>query len=337
MKVIKNLEYILKRKWKETTAFVVAALILTTSVITVSAVANYKILDGESEKTLVTVKKEAEKVLNEAGIELNEGDKYIVDESQPKETKIEVQRAFEIEVIIGGESKKFKTIKCPIKDFLATNNIILTEQDVLNCNLDDETYTGMQLVIDRVEIKEVVEQQEVPFTTNTKETDNLKKGKTKVETQGQNGIKEVTFSQKFLNGQLVESNPVSEKVIKEPVNQVNLVGTHIKKTPAKSSNEIGITTNNSNKPTNYTKAITGAVTAYCDKGRTSTGRQAQRGVVAVNPKVIPYGTKLYIPGYGKAIAGDTGSGKFLIDLWFETDAQCRAWGRKIMTVYIIDD
>ena len=336
MKVIKNLEYILKKKWKEATAFVVAALVLTTSVITVSTVANYKILDGESEKTLVTLKKEAEKVLNEAGIKLNEGDTFTVDESQPKETTIEVQRAFDIEVITGGESKTFKTIKCPVKNFLATNNIVLSEQNVLNCNLDDETYAGMKLVIDLVEVKEVTEQQEIPFSTTSKETDTLKKGKTKVETPGQNGIKEITFSQKFLNGQLVESNPVSEKVIKEPVNQVNLVGTKVKKTSAPVSSSVsGVITGNSGAPVNYTKTITGVVTAYCDKGRTSTGRQAQRGVVAVNPKVIPYGTKLYIPGYGEAVAGDTGGGKFLVDLWFETEAQCRAWGRKNMTVYIL--
>lgn len=339
MKVIKNLEYILKNKWKEVMAFIVATLVLSTSVLTVSAVANYKILDGESEKTLVTVKKEAEKVLNEAGVELKEGDKFTVDESHPKETTIEVQRAFDIEVITGGESKVFKTTKCAVKDFLASNDMILTEQDILNCNLDDETYAGMKLVIDHVEVKEVVEQQEVPFTTTTKETDNLKKGKTKVETQGQNGIKEVTFSQKFLNGQLVESNPVSEKIIKEPVNQVNLVGTKVKTTSAVSSNVSGVTTDNSGASVNYSKTITGVITAYCNKGRTSTGRSTQRGIVAVDPKVIPYGTKLYIPGYGYAVAGDTGgamrSGKVLIDLWFNSEAECNAWGRKTKTVYIL--
>lgn len=340
MKVIKNLEYILKKKWKEVMAFVVAALILTTSVITVSAVTNYKILDGENETNVVSVKKEAGKILDEAGVKLEEGDKYIVDETQPTETKIEVQRAFDVEVITSGESKIYKTTKCAVKDFLASNNIALTEQNILNCNLDDETYAGMQLVIDYVEVKEVTEQQEIPFSTTSKETDNLKKGKTKVETPGQNGIKEVTFSQKFLNGQLVESNPVSEKVIKEPVNQVNLVGTKvINKTTSVSTNASGVTTDNSGAPVNYSKTITGVITAYCDKGRTSTGKAAQHGVVAVDPRVIPYGTKLYIPGYGYAVAGDTGgamrSGKVLIDLWFPSNAECNAWGRRTKTVYIL--
>ena len=112
MKVIKNLEYILKKKWKEVVAFAVAAMILTTSVITVSTVANYKILDGESEKTLVTVKKEAEKVLNEAGVEkLKEGDIISEYKSKPQEITIEVKRAFDVEVIINGESKTYKSTK----------------------------------------------------------------------------------------------------------------------------------------------------------------------------------------------------------------------------------
>ena len=59
-------------------------------------------------------------------------------------------------------------------------------------------------------------------------------------------------------------------------------------------------------------------------------------LLLVNPRVIPYGTKLYIPGYGEAIAGDTGGGSFLVDLWFPSKAECNAWGRKYMTVYILN-
>ena len=339
MKVIKNLEYILKNKWKELVACAVAAMILTTSVITVSAVTNYKILDNGNEKTVVSLRKEADKILDEAGITLKEGDKYIVDESQPRETTIEVQRAFDVEVISGGESKVFKTTKCTVKDFLTSNNIVLSEQDILRCNLDDEVNVGMQIFIDRVEVKEFIEQQGIPFSVTSKETDTLKKGKTKVEVPGQNGTKEIVYSQKFLNGQMVENNIVSEKVIKEPVNQVNLVGTKVKKTSAVLSDASGVTTDSSGAPVNYSKTITGVITAYCDKGRTSTGKSAQRGVVAVNPKIIPYGTKLYIPGYGYAVAGDTGgamrSGKVLIDIWFESAAECSAWGRRTKTVYIL--
>lgn len=329
----------MQKKWKEVTAFTIATLILLTSMVTVSAVTNYKILDSGDEKIIVSLKKEVGKILDEAGIKLEEGDKYIVDESQPQETTIEVHRAFDVQVIINGQSKTLKTTKCKVKDFLQNNNIFLTEQDVLRCNLNEEVYAGMQLFIDHVEVKEFTEQQAIPFSVTSKETDNLKKGKTKIETPGQNGIKEITYSQKFLNGQLVENNVISEKIVKEPINQVNLVGTKVKTTSAVSSEIAGVTTDNSGKPLNYSKTITGVITAYCDKGRTSTGRKAQSGVVAVDPKVIPYGTKLYIPGYGYAVAGDTGgamkSGKVLIDIWFGSEAQCNAWGRRTKTVYIL--
>lgn len=70
--------------------------------------------------------------------------------------------------------------------------------------------------------------------------------------------------------------------------------------------------------------------------RTATGTWPQKGTVAVDPQVIPLGTHLWIEGYGEAVAEDTGGliqGQ-IIDLYFETEAQCWEWGRrKVRVVY----
>jgi 3D (Asp-Asp-Asp) domain-containing protein len=60
------------------------------------------------------------------------------------------------------------------------------------------------------------------------------------------------------------------------------------------------------------------------------------GVVAVDPSVIPLGSRLYIPGYGKGVAADVGGGirGRIIDLWFPTYARCAAWGRRTVTITI---
>jgi 3D (Asp-Asp-Asp) domain-containing protein len=76
---------------------------------------------------------------------------------------------------------------------------------------------------------------------------------------------------------------------------------------------------------------------YSLPGRTVTGMSVAKGVVAVDPKVIPLRTRLFVPGYGMAVAGDVGTaikGR-IIDLWFPTTAQARDWGRKavVITVY----
>ncbi|MBR1779671.1 MAG: G5 domain-containing protein [Clostridia bacterium] len=339
MKYFKSLNYIIGNKWKEVLACTVAVLILTTSAVSVSSITNYKIIDNGNEKTIISLRKEAGKILDEAGIKLEHGDKYSVDESQPQETKIEIHRAFEVELSINGESKSIKTTRCTVGEFLAFNNVSLKENDVLNCDLEDEISEGKKIAIDSVELRNITEQKEIPFEVISKETDRLKKGKTKVETPGQRGIKEITYSQKYINGQLVESSPVSERILKEPIKQVNLVGTKKHNSSHTISDASGVATDNHGNPLNYVKTITGVTTAYCDKGRTSTGRKAQSGVVAVDPRVIPYGTKLFIPGYGYAVAGDTGgamrSGKVLIDVWFSSNAECNAWGRRTKTVYIL--
>lgn len=76
--------------------------------------------------------------------------------------------------------------------------------------------------------------------------------------------------------------------------------------------------------------------AYSLPGNTALGIPVRKGVVAVDPKLIPLGTKLHVPGYGHGIAADVGwaiKGR-IIDLWFPTRAQARTWGRKTVTITV---
>jgi len=80
--------------------------------------------------------------------------------------------------------------------------------------------------------------------------------------------------------------------------------------------------------------ITVSATGYSLRGRTATGVPVGWGVVAVDPSVIPLGTRMTIPGYGEGIAADTGSAIVgaTIDLWFPTLSQARDWGRRTVTI-----
>ena len=77
-----------------------------------------------------------------------------------------------------------------------------------------------------------------------------------------------------------------------------------------------------------------SATCYILKGTTATGVPAGPGVVAVDPSVIPLGTRMYVPGYGKGVAADVGGGikGKIIDLWYSTYAQCAKWGRRTVTI-----
>jgi len=87
-------------------------------------------------------------------------------------------------------------------------------------------------------------------------------------------------------------------------------------------------------PAGSAQAMSVVATAYSGTGATATGLAAGWGVVAVDPGVIPLGTRMSIPGYGTGVAADVGSGVSgaMIDLWFPTDAQARAWGRRTVTI-----
>jgi 3D (Asp-Asp-Asp) domain-containing protein len=80
--------------------------------------------------------------------------------------------------------------------------------------------------------------------------------------------------------------------------------------------------------------LTVTATGYSINGRTATGAPTGWGVVAVDPSVIPLGTRLSIPGYGSGVAADTGGAiqGASIDLWFPTVAQANAWGRRTVTI-----
>lgn len=82
------------------------------------------------------------------------------------------------------------------------------------------------------------------------------------------------------------------------------------------------------------RTMTVVATGYAMRGRTATGAPTGWGVIAVDPGVIPLGTRMTIPGYGSGVAADTGSAiqGATIDLWFPTLAQARAWGRRTVTI-----
>jgi 3D (Asp-Asp-Asp) domain-containing protein len=82
------------------------------------------------------------------------------------------------------------------------------------------------------------------------------------------------------------------------------------------------------------RTLTVSSTGYSLGGRTSTGMPVGWGVIAVDPSVIPLGTRVTVPGYGDAVAADTGSAVrgATIDLWFPSLAQARAWGRRTVTI-----
>lgn len=254
---------------------------------------------------------------------------------------ITVHRAKNIQFSLYGRSAGIVTSEETVEGFLEARGILLGEADQITPALDARITEGMVLSIDRVEVKTETREVEVPFQKETKNNASLESGKTKVVQEGVNGTKEETLEVTYKNGEIASSAVVAEKVLKAPVSEVTEVGT--KKPVVQAAGGASFS---------YSKVLTCSATAYdasagCNgkwAGKTASGIPLERGVVAVDPKVIPLGTRLYIEAvdgswtYGYAVAGDTGGAikGNKVDLFMETYNECIQFGRRQCKVYVLN-
>lgn len=256
--------------------------------------------------------------------------------------QITISKMIPVNISVDGRNELISVPEGSVADALKFLNITLSQDDSVSETLEKLIEDGMNISINRVEFKEITENEVIPFSTEIKNSDSLTRGDSKIEINGSNGEKEVTKRIKFVDGNPVQTDVLSENILKNPVNQVKIVGTKPRHNGNVSvSIENGTITDENGNTYHYNKVLTGVCTAYTakDGARTSTGALARRGLVAVNPKQIPYGTKLYIPGYGICTAADTGGamrqGHAMIDLYMDSEQECRQFGRRSKQVYIL--
>lgn len=261
---------------------------------------------------------------------------------------ISVARAFPVDVKAYGKTIELEMAAGTVADALEKAGVTLGENDVISHDLAEKVSSGMVIFVDEVVYSEKTVTKEIPFEEVTKKSDSYAIGTKKVTTKGVPGEKEITYKQKFVNGVLIDSVVIDEKVVKEPVNKVTTVGT--KKVTVKAKGEaistMGTVELDANGiPVNYTRIVSGSSTAYYGGGTTASGKPAKVGYVAVDPNVIPYGTKLYIVAtdgtvYGYAIAADTGGfvhngTNTVVDVYLDTYDECVQWGRRNVNIYVL--
>lgn len=183
----------------------------------------------------------------------------------------------------------------------------LTENADLNTKLKDDMY----IEVIRVSKQVLSEYKDIEFETKVEEDTDLLKGETRVVQEGQNGTNKLEYNVVYHNGDLVNRSFSKEVVVKAPVDKIVKNGVKIEKERVISSNTVVKKESSSNVKTSSTningKHIKSVATAYSGGGKTATGTVPKWGTIAVDPKVIPYGTKVYIPQFNKTfIAEDCG-------------------------------
>lgn len=167
---------------------------------------------------------------------------------------------------------------------------------------------------------------EIPYKTERQNDNSMERGSVKVVRKGEDGLKQRTVKITLKNGKEIKREIIGEEIVRNPVNKIIAVGTLRTKQVSRG------------ETLRFSKVINAHSTAYTHTGnRTATGIKPHRGVVAVDPKVIPLGTKLYIEGYGYATAADVGSSikGNRVDVFVDSEKEARLWGRRTVKVYIL--
>lgn len=247
--------------------------------------------------------------------------------------RIIVNWAVPVFVQSGGQVHTVLTAQKNVEAILKLAGISPGPDDVTHPGLDQDISEDRLIKVVRVTYGEVTENQEVPYETLRKEDRTLEAGLTRVYKTGTPGVEKVTYRVRYEDGVEVSRHEESRVRIKDPSPRIVLVG---------SLTEVS----RGGQNIRFQRALEVTATAYCPcticcgpnaNGYTHTGVKAQKGVIAVDPSVIPLGTRVYVENYGFAVAADTGSAikGSMIDVCFDTHQEALAWGMRKVKVYIL--
>lgn len=329
---------IVTRRWFAGAVLAVVTVVMAVLVSVNSRAVN--ITDGGECRVVLTMQSDPYKVLENAGVDISADDEITAGENS-----IDIRRAMTVQVNADGLSTLIAMTDGTVADALTRSDITLGQHDKVSAALTDPVAESMVIQVDRIAYREYTAEESIPFETKTQYTNTIKSGKSRVATAGVKGVRAVTYRETVVNGKVTETVVVSSTVTKQPVTQVVLKGmaTGVPLSPAPSDIEF----DSNGIPLHYKTVYTGkSCTAYSSHGPGASHLGLGLGKVAVNPKLIPYGTKLWITSangkyvYGYAIAADTGAfvrgTKTFMDLCFDTYKEACAHGRRNMNIYVLE-
>ena len=224
-----------------------------------------------------------------------------------------------------------------VKELLSENNIYYDEDDIIYPSVNSKLKDHMDIKITYVQQITVSEHSRIAYKTKVKNDDSLPKGVTKVTQEGKDGRKTMIYEEVYHDGKLVSRVADKEIIREEPVNKIVTKGTGTSYVVSSSNSSQKLSISNSNSNVKGDKMIVSA-TAYSGDSITATGTRPRWGTIAVDPRIIPYGTKVYIPKFNMTfVAEDCGGGikGNRIDIFMNSSSACYNWGVRSIDIYIV--
>ena len=275
------------------------------------------------------------RVLVDANLDIYAGD----DVEPPLDTlvysgiTINIKRSRAILIDVDGRAISFRTYHEKVADILMEAGIVLVGRDYSEPSLSSIAKGNIEVV--RVFDEYRIEYEPVPFDKQWIGLSDLEIDRTRVHQSGKSGVLARRFLVRYVNGVPLQDRLMDEWLHAEPTPRIMGYGMKI---PIRN---IGTPDGN----VEYWRAISMLATSYSPSragtpvtapwyGKTRTGKVLKKGMVAIDTRYIPLGSTMYIPGYGFAVAEDTGSGirGLMVDLGYE-DHNYRSW-RSYVTVYL---
>lgn len=311
----------------------------------------YTIIDENRIRYITSQSQDLEEIFKEAEAFMGRRDAYELEETE-EGTVITIKRCQRIVVSVKDEPKVLYTLGTTVKDLLVSNGIDIEEPWVVSVDLKEQTYDGMTFSVDYVEttIDSVV--RPLKYGTLFCNDPSLAEGETELLFDGVDGEQETITTCVYVNG-VQQSISVADNIEKVPaVPRVVAVGTGERVGEGRQFPLVGedVLITEDGQQLRFSRVETFQATGYTAwiddmTGTTACGTPARVGAVAVDPRVIPYFTKMYIVSedgvydYGISSAEDCGGaikGK-IIDLFFDTEGECWQFGRRNIKVYFLTE
>ncbi|WP_165859376.1 ubiquitin-like domain-containing protein [Desulfofundulus salinus] len=285
------------------------------------------VVDGR-EITLETRVNTVGDLLETQDIQLGPRDRVEPDLATPvaEGMRVVVKRAVPVTVTAGGKTLKLLTAASTVREALQEADIVPGKEDIVTPGPEEEIRPGMAIRVIRV--RQVAREIMVPlpYSTRREPDPNLMRGQVKVVQAGRQGKEKQRWVLVYHDGQEVKRVMEASQVVTPPVDRVVRVGTLQQ-------------VSRGGRDIRFSRVIDMVANAYTYTGNnTASGVPPRVGVAAVDPRVIPLGTRLYVEGYGYATALDVGSSirGNRVDLFMESAAEARRWGVRRVNVYVLD-